>query len=153
MTEAIDRSLVSVRTILRIPERGVTSYARTHSFSIGKPISFDIAEPEPTGAEYFLGALASDLLGLLRSIAKRRRIVIDDAEANIQAELVGTLAYLGVIGANGEPHFSRISISIYVGSSGSEDELQEIWREAVSLAPLFNTLRRAIPVDVSLQRF
>jgi OsmC-like protein len=149
MSDALDRALVSVRVV---SQTGSSSsvFARAHRATIGKPWSFDSAEPELTGAELLLGALANDVLSLFFSLARSRRIAVDQAEATVQAELAGCLEYLGVIGATGLPHYQLFSVRAYIESPATSHELQEIWDLAVRRAPLLNTLRRSTDVDVNV---
>ena len=150
MSEPHERALVSVRTAVKQGE-GTKIFARSLKGSIGKGWSFDVAEPELTGTEYLLGALAADVIGQFLDLAARRRIVVDEVEATAKAELSGTLALLGVVGAEGEPHYSSFSLRAWAGSSAPETTLQELWSEALRRAPLANTLRRAAAFEAVLQ--
>jgi len=104
-----------------------------------------------TGAELLLGALAADVIGLFFQLAKRQRVVVDEVEATVKAELADPLVYLGVVGAEGEPRYESFSLRAYAGSAAPESRLQEIWAEALRRAPLFNTLRRAATVESLLK--
>ena len=150
MSDTLQRALVSVRASARQGER-VTIYARSHKASLGKGWSFDVAEPELTGAELLLGALASDVIGLFLDLTARRRAVVDEIEATVKAELHDPLVYLGVVGAEGEPRYNSFSLCAWAGSSAGEPLLQQIWAEALRRAPLANTLRRAAAVDAVLK--
>jgi hypothetical protein len=150
MTEPHERALVSVRASVK-PGGGTKIFARSLGATLGKSWSFDIAEPALTGAETLLGILASDVVGTFLNIASRRRVVVDEVEATVKAELSGTLALLGVIGAAGEPHYSSFSLRAFAGSSAKEATLQEIWAEALHRAPLANTLRRSASFEAVLQ--
>ena len=150
MSEPHERALVSVRASVK--HGGVTKmFARSLGATLGRSWSFDIAEPELTGAEYLLGMLASDVIGQFLDLAARRRVVVDEVEATVKAELTGTLALLGVVGAEGEPHYSSFSLRAYAGSSAPAATLQELWAEALRRAPLANTLRRAAAFEAVLQ--
>lgn len=104
-----------------------------------------------TGAELLLGALASDVIGLFFDLARRRRVVVDEVEATVKAELAGPLVLLGVIGAEGEPRYANFSLRAYAGSAAPGAVLQEIWTEALRRAPLANTLRRAAGMEATLK--
>lgn len=149
MTDALDRALVSVRVV---PQAGSSAefFARAHRATVGKAWSFDIAEPGLTGAEMLLGLLANDLFTLFFSLARTRRIAIDQAEATVETELRGSLEYLGVVGASGSPRFEQFSVRAYIESGAKRRELQEIWDLATRRAPLLNTLRQATSVEVSV---
>ena len=126
-------------------------FARSQRAVLGKGWSFDIAEPDMTGAELLLGALAADVIGLFFDLAKRRRVTVDEVEATVKAELADPLVYLGVNGAEGEPHYTGFSLRAYAGSAAPESALQEIWAEALRRAPLANTLRRSATMETLLQ--
>lgn len=150
MTDSLDRALVSVR-ITAEPGGDVSLYARKEKAVIGRGWSFDIAEPRLSGAEVFLGALASDVVGLFARIAAQRRLGIDEIEAKLSAELAAPLALLGVVGSGGEPHYQAIRLRAYVGGSADTAKLVEAWEEALRRAPLYNTLRRATVVEARMQ--
>jgi hypothetical protein len=150
MSDSLQRALVSVRASAKRGER-VAVFARSQKALIGKGWSFDVAEPDFTGAEWLLGALAADVIGLFLDLAARRRVVVDEIEATVKAELGEPLVHLGVIGAEGEPRYHSFSLRAYAGSSAPDSQLQPIWAEALRRAPLANTLRRAAGMDAILQ--
>jgi OsmC-like protein len=150
MTDSLDRALVSVR-ITAESGGSVSLYARKEKAVIGRGWSFDIAEPRFSGAEVFLGALASDVVGLFARIAAGHRLGIDEIEAKLSAELAAPLALLGVVGSIGEPHYQAIHLRAYVGGSADPVRLEEAWQEALRRAPLYNTLRRATAVEARMQ--
>ena len=110
-----------------------------------------MAEPDLTGAELLLGALASDVIGLFLELAARRRVTVDEVEATVKAELADPLVYLGVAGAAGEPRYDSFSLRAYAGSSAADLLLQELWGEALRRSPLANTLRRAATMEAILK--
>jgi hypothetical protein len=144
------RALVSVRTVLA-PKQPVKVFARAHKAELGKAWSFDIQEPTITGAESLLGLLASDVLGLFMDICRKQRIIIDEVEATVKAELIDPLAHLGVIGADGSPRYDFISLKAFIGSSASAAAVEAAWQLALARAPLAQTLRRAATVEFSYQ--
>ncbi len=150
MNDSLDRALVSVR-ITAEPGGSVSLYARKEKAVIGRGWSFDIAEPRLSGAEVFLGALASDVVGLFARIAADRRLAVDEIEAKLSAELSAPLALLGVVGSSGEPRYESIRLRAYVGGSADPARLREAWDDALRRAPLYNTLRRATTVEARMQ--
>jgi hypothetical protein len=150
MSDPLQRALVSVRASVRKGER-LAFFARSHRGVLGKSWSFDVAEPELTGAETLLGLLAADVIGLFLKLAAQRRVAVDEIEATVKAELRDALAHLGVVGAAGEPRYDGFSLRVYAGSAASGAVLQEIWSEALRRAPLAGTLRRAASLDAVLQ--
>src|SRR3954462_419798 len=150
MTDSLARALVSVR-ITAETGGGVSLYARNQKAVIGRGWSFDIAEPRLSGAEVFLGALASDVVGLFARIAAERRLGIDEIEAKLSVEMADPLALLGVVGAVGAPRYEAVRLRAYVGGSANPTRLEEAWAEALRRAPLYNTLRRAATVEARMQ--
>jgi hypothetical protein len=126
-------------------------FARAHQIELGKPWSFDVAEPAFTGAEQMLGLLASDVIGLFIKICRQRRLIVDRAEATVKAELANTLRYLGVIVAAGTPTYENFQLRVYIESPASPDALHDAWNEALERAPFLNVLKRSAGVDVSMQ--
>lgn len=149
MAESLQEALVSVRVTAKAGE-GVTLFSRSHGQDFGRGWSFDIAAPRLSGAEHLLGALAADVLELFARLAQKERLHVDEIEAKLSAKLASPLVLLGVIGAEGEPHYEEISLRAFVGSSAPEADLQRIWQEALRRAPLANTLRRAVALKLSL---
>ena len=150
MSDSLQRALVSVR-ITAEPGGSISLYARKEKAVIGRGWSFDIAEPRLSGAEILLGALASDVVGLFARIAARQRLGIDEIEARLTAELADPLTLLGVVGADGDPHYREIHLRAYVGGTAHPVRLQDAWQDALRRAPLYNTLRRATRVEARLQ--
>jgi hypothetical protein len=133
-------------------QSGRTSvFARAHKIEIGKPWSFDDAEPDLTGAEQLLGILASDVTGLFVSICQQRGLIVDGVEATVKAELANTLRYLGVIGAAGTPAYETFQLRVHVESPTAPEALGDAWNEAIERAPFLNVLKRGAEVDVSMQ--
>jgi OsmC-like protein len=149
MTDSPHRALVSVRVSSKSDE-SVAFFARSQQGVVGKGWSFDIAEPQLTGAEHLLAALAADALGLFRRVCRQRRLGIDQLEATVQAEMADPLVHLGVIGTTGEPRYTTFSLRAFVESPAPAAELRGAWTEALSRSPLLNTLRRSAEVTCEL---
>lgn len=150
MTDPLNRALVSARATLS-RDQGLKLYARALEAGLGVPLSFDRNEPRLTGVEYLLGAVASDVLGGFLRLAKRRRLPVDDLEAVLKADVGNTLAWLEVVGAAGSPRIEGIAISVYASSSEPEERVRQLWDEALARAPIVNTLRASLPVQINLQ--
>lgn len=150
MTDSLNRALVSARATLS-RDQGLKLYARSLEAGLGVPLSFDLKEPRLTGVEYLLGAVASDVLGGFLRLAKRRRLVVDDLEAVLKAEVEDTLAWLEVVGTAGTPRIGRLAVSIYASSSEAEEQVRQLWEEALSRAPIVNALRASLPLQIDFQ--
>ena len=98
----------------------------------------------------FLGLLSSDVAGLFSKFATQKRLVVDRIEVNAKAELEASLAYLGVIGAEGTPSYQNFQIKVFVDSPERLVDLEEVWNEAVQSAPLLNTLKPSTNLEIEM---
>jgi hypothetical protein len=128
------------------------AYARRHSFVGGPPLSFDVEEAHVTGLEYLLGALALELAGGIRRIAKKKRIDIDAVEVVVHGRLHNPLVYLRVIGEEGDPGLAAIEGKAYISSLAQETAVEEVWREVLAVSPVLNTLRKGVELRLSYQQ-
>ena len=144
------RALVSVRAAVREQGR-VSVFARTQRLVAAPVLSFDREEGAATGIEHLLTALASDVVGGLARLARRRRVVLDGLEATLQAEVDGALTWLGVVGEEGAPALRRITGTVYVSSGARVAELEALWRETLALAPVHGAMARSVPIEISLK--
>lgn len=117
-------------------------------FSIGRPVEFDEASPHLAAIEYALGAIGGELVNGMREFARRRRMVIDAVEAVVTGELANGLGYLEVIGEDGAPALSRVSVKVFVATP--ERGARELFDLMVDRLPLVNTLRKALDLRIEL---
>ncbi len=123
-------------------------YARNHAFDVGVQASLADADANASALEHLVGALAADLLAGLSAAAARRRIAIDELEANLSAELDNPLVHLGVIGETGHAGLKSVAGTVWVSGDLDQAALDELWRDMLGRAPCFQTLSRAASVDV-----
>jgi hypothetical protein len=128
-----------------------TAYARAHRFEVGLPLSFDVEYGATTALEQVLGALGADVACGLQRLASIRRIVVDQVEAVVQADLDNPLMHLGVVGEEGSPAIARIEIKLYVGSSEEESRIAELLREVRERSPLLRTFEKTVALDIELR--
>ena len=129
-------------------ERAARVSTGQRQFSIGRPVEFDEASPHVAALEYALGAIGGELVNGLREFARRRRIVIDAAEAVVTGELTNALSYLEVIGERGAPSLSRVSVKVFV--STPDGAARALFDEMLERLPLVNTLRKALQLQIEL---
>ena len=122
----------------------VTVHARNHAFPIGDSLSFRPTDTHPSALEMMLGAVAADLTTTFRTLARKRRLLLDALEFSASCTLHNPLLSLGVIGEEGDPGIARIEGALYVSSDESEEALQELWQETLQRSPLYNTLRHTV---------
>lgn len=144
------RALVSVRASVRGSE-SVTLFVRSHHVTVGAPLSFDVAEPMPTAVEHLLAAVAADVLGGFRRLAGTRRLAVDAVEATLQAVIADPLVYLGVVGEEGTPRLSSLTLRAYIDTGEPHERLAEVWKENLRRAPIVNTLRPGVAMEIGFQ--
>jgi hypothetical protein len=137
----------AVRPEGRAPGAARVSTGR-RQFTIGRPVEFDEASPHVAAIEYALGAIGGELVNGMREFARRRRMVIDAAEAVVTGELANGLAYLEVVGERGAPSLSRIGVKVFV--STPDPGARALFDDMVQRLPLVNTLRRTLNLHIEL---
>jgi hypothetical protein len=127
-----------------------TAYARAHTFEVGPALPFDPEESRLTALEYALGALGADLVGGFRSLARKRRLAIDEVEATVDATLENPLTHLGVVGESGHPGLARVWIRAHIATLEPEDMVREAWDVTLERSPLLRTIAAAARVEVTM---
>lgn len=97
-----------------------------------------------------LGAVGAEVVSGLRVFAKRRRIELDDVEAVVDGELENPLTYLEVVGEQGYPGLSRVSIKVFVASPSDEGRLSQLWNETLERLPLVRAFRHILNLSIEL---
>ena len=135
------RAVSSDRDAVRVTTRGI-------QLSIGQPVEFDAEAAEPSALECALAALGAEIVGGLKTFARRRRLVLDDVEAVVKARLEAPLVYLEVIGESGTPRISRVAVRVYVSSPEAPDLIERAFHDAIAVLPLAGTLKSATDLAV-----
>jgi hypothetical protein len=128
-----------------------TVYARRHQFEVGAPVHFDEQYHQITALEYALGAIGADIVRGLQSLARQRRVEIDNVEALVSGELNNPLTHLGVIGEEGHPGLETVRVKVYVSSAEPAGKIQQVWKEMLEKSPLVRTFQSAIKLELDLQ--
>jgi uncharacterized OsmC-like protein len=131
---------------------GSTAHVRKHSFAVGAPVSFDIEYGAITALEYLLGALGADLVGGIQTIARRRRVEVDDIEVLVHGTLHNPMVYLRVVGESGDPGLRAIEARVYISSLDDEARVRAVWDEVLETSPIVNTLTKALKLDLAYQQ-
>jgi uncharacterized OsmC-like protein len=150
MNDSLCRALVSARVTVR-DRQSITLFARSHEVTVGPVLSFDAHEPRLTGMEHLLAAVAADVVGGFRRLADRRRLVVDEIEAVLKGEIADPLVHLGVVGEEGEPRLARLEVRVFAGTSEPDSRLRPVWEEMLRRAPVINTLRPGVELDLQIQ--
>jgi hypothetical protein len=129
-----------------------TVYARNNSFTVERQASFKEADAYPSAVEYFLGALAADLIAGFERQANQSRVSLDALEVSLKGRLHNPLLFLGVVGEEaGYAGFDLIECRIYVTAEAEESLLRQIWEIVQLRSPLLNTLRRCEGLALHLE--
>ncbi|HEY7493363.1 MAG TPA: OsmC family protein [Candidatus Tectomicrobia bacterium] len=139
---------------LRVSTTGkdrATVFVRQHQFIVGAPVQFDEAYNAISALEYVLGAIGADVANGLQSLARKRRVEIEQVEVVVQGELNNPLTYLGVIGESGHPGLEKVRVRVYAASIAAEEEVWPVWQEMLEKSPLVRTLQSAMQFELSLQ--
>ena len=138
---------------LRVTSTGVDEnrvLVRRHQFVVGRPVSFDVEHGSVTALEYALGSLGAEIVGGLRTFAKKRRIDLVNVEAVVTGQLDNPLAWFEVVGERGDARVSRVAIAVYVSSHAGDEQLRRLWDDTLDRLPLVKTLRDVVDLDVRL---
>jgi len=148
--DSLSWALVSVRVKSSGAARS-TVFARRQQFVVGNAITFDREDPEVSAMEYMAAAVAADVIGTFRKVARERRLPIDDLEAVAQGELRNALTFLGVVGEEGEPSLKSLVLKVYAGTAAPDADLRAAWDAALSRSPLVTTLRPVLDLRLELR--
>jgi hypothetical protein len=144
----MDTITVSLRVTAPDPAAARVSVGR-RQFSIGQPLEFDEASPHVAAIEYALGAIGGEVVNGLRVFADRRRLPIDAVEAVVTGELENGLAYLEVVGEQGQPTLARIHVKVYAASPDGP-ATRALFERMLERLPLVCTLRAAVVLTIDL---
>ena len=139
---------VSLRVTAPDPAAARVSVGR-RQFSIGQPLEFDEASPHVAAIEYALGAIGGEVVNGLRTFADRRRLPVDAVEAVVTGELENGLAYLEVVGEQGQPKIARVHVKVFV-ASGDAPAARALFEQMLERLPLVCTLRAAVVLTIDL---
>jgi uncharacterized OsmC-like protein len=131
---------------------GCMAHVRKHSFAVGAPVSFDAEYGAITALEFLLGALGADLVGGIQTVARRRRVEIDDVEVVVHGVLHNPMVYLRVVGEEGDTSVRNIEARVYISSLDDEARVREVWAEVLEISPVVNTLAKAVKLDCTYQQ-
>ncbi|AZU63713.1 sulfurtransferase TusA family protein [Neobacillus mesonae] len=124
-------------------------HSRNHSFIAGQPADFSPRVNAPSAIDYLLGALASCLTVGFKAQASRKNIEIDHLELSLKGGLENVLYHLE-LEQEGSARMKQIAGKFYVSSSEDEVVLEELWRNTLDRSPIYQTLIRAVPIDIKL---
>jgi uncharacterized OsmC-like protein/TusA-related sulfurtransferase len=127
----------------------VKIHSRNHTFLAGQPADFSPKVNAPSAIDYLLASLATCLTVGFKAQASRRNIEIDNLELILKGGLENVLYHLELEN-EGSPKMEKVIGTFYVLSPESEEILEEIWRNTIERSPIYQTLKRAIDIDIKL---
>lgn len=134
-----------VRTRATAPLQS-TVYCRNFSFKVGQAASFEEKDKNPSAIEYLAGALSASLSTSYATECAKSGLKVDDVEITLRCKLKNVLAHLGL--EEGDASISSIDIKCFVTSMEDEFTLKKVWQETLDRAPLYLTLKKAIPIKL-----
>ena len=140
----------SVRVSAR-DRSGAAVYARKQRFDVGTPLSFDQEDERTSAFEHLLGAIGADLVAGMKGLCHRRRLEVDNVEALVLGELDNALVHLGVVGEEGHPGLTKLSIKVFVETLEEEEEIRRVWEQMLERSPLYRTFSASVCFDLQLQ--
>lgn len=123
-----------------------TVYARTCSFVVGQPVSFEERDEYPCAVEYLLGALAGSLTTAFATECARDSLEVDDIEISLSGSLHNVLAHLGL--EAGDPSVKEIELKCFASSFEEEGTVRTAWERTLSRSPLVATLKKAVALHI-----
>ncbi len=126
-----------------------TSRARAHLVEGDEPTSLLGSNYGPNATEALLHALGTCLNMSFIFHAAAQGVKIDELEF----ELEGDLDLNGFMGVNEDvpSNFQQIRVKCKVKSDAPREKLEELCEYAQKRSPVFNTVSRPVPVDVTLE--
>lgn len=128
-----------------------SAYVRSRTVEIGAPLTFDPEYPQVTALEHLLAAVAGDIVTGFSELARKNRLRLSHVEAVIHGELENPLVSLGVVGEEGHPGLSSLSVKVFVESSADQGAIRQVWNETLHRSPMVNTFQRAVRFNVELE--
>ncbi len=122
-------------------------HSRNHTFIAGQPADFSPKVNAPSAIDYLLGSLAADLTVGYKAQASKRNIEIDHIEVSLKSGLENVLFHME-LEDEGSPRLKRIHGTFYVSSPGDEEELEKIWANMLERAPIYQTLKQSVKIDI-----
>ncbi|MCI0182194.1 MAG: OsmC family protein [Acidibacillus sp.] len=125
-------------------------YARNHSFLAGQSADFGATVDAPSGLDFVVSALGSDLVVGLKAVASRSKVVLDEVECTVRATLNNVL-YALLLEDDGSPAIDQITVVLYVATATDELQIKQLFEKVLERSPLYQTLRKATKIDVRIE--
>ena len=126
-----------------------TSRQRPHVLEGDEPTTILGTDNGPNATETLLHALGACLNTSIIYHAAARGIKIDELELDMEGD-IDLNGFLG-IDESVPSNFQSIRVKCRIKSDAPKEELEDLWDYAQKRSPVFNSVTRPIPVEVSLE--
>lgn len=135
----------------RVARDKTVVFAGKSSLTLLSRVTAAPIETDPDPIDTLLGALAADLFGCLGRALTRRRIALDELECTVTAALESPMVAVGVVGEEGSPALSTVTVAAFASTSGTDEAVQEAWADAVRTCCLAQTLAKSTNLITTLR--
>jgi TusA-related sulfurtransferase/uncharacterized OsmC-like protein len=125
-----------------------TVYCRNFSFDVGQAASFEEKDKHPSAIEYLIGALSASLSTAFSTESAKAGLEIDDVEITIRCKLENILVHLGL--EKGATSISSMDIKCFITSNEDPQKIRAVWEDTLNRAPVYTTLKKAVPINVKV---
>jgi uncharacterized OsmC-like protein len=133
-------------------------YGTSKEFQHQEPFVLDSDEPivllgqesAPSPVEYLLHALAACVTSALVYHAAARGIQLQEVESRLEGE-IDLHGFLG-LDDNVRRGYKNIKIKFRIKADVPDEQLEELCRLGPTYSPVFDSITRGVPVEVSLEK-
>ena len=130
----------------------VKIYTNKNSFQIEKQISFDAKDKPISSLEYFAGSVLSSILLTFLEQSRKRGSIIEEIEGVLNLSLENPLSLIGVKGYDEEPFISKMTVTVFLYVDLEDRAFDDFCRGALAKSPMYNTLKRAMELEVLFKK-
>lgn len=136
-------------TRARLDSNRVKIYARNHTIFGG--LSTDVSPNVESlgGVDLFLASLSSCLMNQMKSIAAKRKILIDAMELTLKANLDNILVAMDMDN-DGSPSIKQIRGTLYITSPAKEEDILNLWKDTLKHSAIYCTVIKSVPISIQL---
>jgi len=124
-------------------------HSRNHTIFAGQPADFSQQVEAPSAMDYLIASLNACLSVGFKSIASRKKVIIDQMELTLKGKLNNVLYHLGIENT-GDPSVQEITGSFYVTSPNEDEEIEEVWKLTLDRSPVYQTLVKNTNINIRL---
>lgn len=125
----------------------IKHYADKLQVSVTEEVSFDIDRHQATSLDHFHIAISSSILKAITAYDQAHLRDIQKIEGVFQFQLTDPLAYLGVVGMQGNPKIDRVSAKIFLECDGLIEDAEAYAMEALGGSVVYQSVNQALDFD------